>query len=71
MAKSNKRESLEDLIGNSITVKSPGEVDVIVPVDKTGNRIANMVLAAQSMIACAGLRHHAAKKLACRHTMVW
>ncbi len=53
MAKEKKSESLAkgegtlaDLIGNSIAIKLPDGSSIIVPADKAGNRIANMISAA-------------------------
>ncbi len=39
--------SLADLIGNSIAIKLPDGSSLIVPADKAGNRIANMIAAAE------------------------
>ncbi len=38
---------MQDLIGNSVDIKMPGGATIIVPSDKSGNRVANMILAAQ------------------------
>lgn len=49
MAKNKKTEASElmDLVPNSVSIKLPDESSVIVPTDKIGNKIANMVVAAQ------------------------
>lgn len=39
--------TMQDLIGNSIDIKLPDGGVVIVPSEKSGNRAANMILAAQ------------------------
>lgn len=39
--------TMQDLIGNSIDIKLPDGGLVIVPSEKSGNRAANMILAAQ------------------------
>ena len=39
--------TMQDLIGNSVDIKMPGGETIIVPSDKSGNRVANMILAAQ------------------------
>ncbi len=39
--------SLADLIGNSIAIKLDDGTTIIVPADKAGNRVANMVVAAE------------------------
>src|SRR6478736_5785099 len=39
--------SINDLIGNQIAVKESNGDTLIIPSDKAGNRVANMILAAQ------------------------
>ncbi len=39
--------TMQDLIGNSVDIKLPDGGVVIVPTEKSGNRVANMILAAQ------------------------
>lgn len=39
--------TMQDLIGNSVDIKLPDGGVVIVPAERSGNRVANMILAAQ------------------------
>src|SRR5690349_1186230 len=39
--------TMADLIGDSVDIKMPDGDSVIVPTEKSGNRVANMILAAQ------------------------